>query len=116
MSRTIALSIMAGQVSLGSGLWIVLLGWPAIFVSLIAFLLAVVRKSRPAAVVGCLFAAPMFLYLSLSPRYFLLAPLAFLLLCVLTWRIRQAGWLAVVAMALPATSILVWLGIQVLNE
>jgi hypothetical protein len=116
VSLAFALSMMAGQVSLGSGWWIALLGWPAIFISIIAFSLAVVRKSRSAAVVGCVFAAPMFAYLSLSPRFFLVAPLAFLLLCALAWRIRHAGRLAVLALALPATAILVWLGIQVLSE
>ena len=91
-----------------------LTAWPPPPDAGISVAIPVARCTR--GVVGCVFAAPMFAYLSLSPRFFLVAPFAFLLLCVLAWRIRHAGTLAVLALALPATAILVWLGIQVLSE
>ncbi len=107
---------MVGAITLGPGWWVALLGWPAIFASVVAFSIAVAYRSRPAAVVGCLLAAPFFAYLSLTPRFGWVAPPAFLLLCVLAWRIKASGRVVVGALALPATSILVWLAFAVLNQ
>jgi len=100
----------------GSGWWVSLFGWPAVFGAFVAFSLAVARKSRAAAIVACLLAAPMFFYLSLTPRFYWAAPLAFGLLCVLAWRIRNIGWLATGVLALPAVSLIAWLAYAVLSQ
>jgi glycerol-3-phosphate acyltransferase PlsY len=65
-----------------SGAWIALLGWPAVIGAAVALSTAVVRRSRTAAVIGCVLAAPMLLYLSLTPRFDWPAASAFGLLCV----------------------------------
>jgi len=100
----------------GSGWWVLLLGWPAIFGAVGAFSLAVTRKSRMPAIVGCLLVAPMFLYLTATPRFRWLAPAAFALLCVLAWRVEKSGWITSCLLALPAVSILLWLGYAVVNQ
>jgi len=107
---------MFNGVEFGPGWWILLLGWPVIFVALIAFSLAVIRKSRKSGILGCLFAAPMFLYLMMSPRFAWAAFASFVLLCVLTWRVRKSGWLVNLILALPAVSLLVLVAYAVLTQ
>jgi hypothetical protein len=97
----------------GSGWWVMLLGWPAVLGASVAFTLAVARKSRAAAIFGLILAAPMCLYLSATPRFQWPAPLAFAFLCVLTWRIRESGWLTSALLALPAAAILIWLALAI---
>ncbi len=107
---------MVETITLGSGWWVALLGWPAVFASIVAFSIAVACRSRPAAVVGCLLAAPFFAYLSLTPRFRWVALPAFFLLCVLAWRIKKSGRVLAGALALPAAGILAWLAFAVLNQ
>ena len=107
---------MGTYFTLGEGWWVALLGWPAIFVSVVAFSVAVTRKSRRVAVAGCLLAAPMFGYLSLYPSFRWAAFVGFALLCVLAWRVKESGWLVIGALALPAAFILVRLGWAILNQ
>ena len=101
---------------LGPGWWVLLLGWPAIFGASVAFSLAAARKSPRAAMIGCVLAAPMFLYLSGAPRFHWLAPTAFVLLCVFAWRIKRSGWIANCVLVLPAVSILLWLAYAVVTQ
>lgn len=101
------------QVEMGNGWWVALLGWPALAAGVGAFWFAWVRKSRPAGIVGCVLTAPLFLYLSLTPRFQWLAPVALGLLCILAWRIRHAGGLTACLLALPAACIVLWLAFAV---
>ena len=107
---------MLNGIELGSGWWVLLLGWPAIIAALIAFSLAVARKSRKLGALACLLAAPMFLYLAATPRFSWLALGSFAFLCILTWRVKKSGWLANAILALPAVSILVWLAYAVATQ
>ncbi|NND36571.1 MAG: hypothetical protein HKN81_05480 [Gammaproteobacteria bacterium] len=99
-----------------SGAWIALLGWPSLFGGALAFAFAIARKSRRWAIVGCVLAAPTFLYLALTPRFGWIAAAAFALLCVLVWRIRDAGRLATSALVIPAASLLLWLAYAVVTQ
>ena len=107
---------MITGVEAGSGWWVLLFGWPAVFAAVVAFSVAAARKSRGTAIVGCLFTAPMFFYLSLASRFHWAAPVAFCLLCVLAWRIKNSGWLSAFVLALPAASLVVWLAYTVLTQ
>jgi hypothetical protein len=100
----------------GSGWWVALLGWPAVASAVMAFAVAVARKSRGAAIAGCLLAAPFFFYITLAPRFHWVGPLSFASLCILAWRIRQSSLLVTCILALPATSLLTWLAYLVLSE
>jgi len=100
----------------GAGWWVALLGWPAVAGSVVVFSVAVARRSRAAAVIGCLLAAPMFAYLSLTPSFHWMAPLAYGLLCVLAWRIKRFSALASGVLALPAAGLLIWLAYAVLLQ
>ena len=100
----------------GPGWWVLLFGWPAVFGAAGAFSLAVARKSRLPAILGCLLAAPMFLYLSAAPLLRWSAPAAFVLLCVLAWRIENSGWTTNCLLALPTVTILAWLGYAVVTQ
>ena len=101
------------HIEVGSGWWVALFGWPLLAAAIGAFWLAWVRKSRLVAIAGCALAAPLFLYLGLTPRFRWLAPSALGLLCILAWRIRYAGGLAASLLALPAAGIVVWLAFAV---
>ncbi|MDH4032146.1 MAG: hypothetical protein OEU49_14940 [Chromatiales bacterium] len=101
---------------MGSGGWVLLLGWPAVLAAVVAFSLAVARRSRTAAIAGCLLAGPMFSYLSLAPRFHWIAPVAFGLLCILAWRVKRSGRLAVFLLALPAMILVAWLAYAVLTQ
>jgi hypothetical protein len=107
---------MATGFEFGPGWWVLLLGWPAILGAFVAFSLAVARKSRLPAIFGCLLVAPMFLYLSAAPRFLWLAPAAFVLLCLLAWRVEKSGWITNCLLALPAVTILAWLGYAVVTQ
>ena len=107
---------MITAVEPGAGWWVVLLGWPAVAGAVVAFWVAVMRRSRAAAVVGCVLAAPIFAYLSLAPRFFWLAPLVFGLLCVLAWRVGRSRRLASGVLALPAAGLLLWLAYAALSQ
>lgn len=104
------------EIYFGSGSWVMLLGWPAISGAVVAFGFAVARKSRLAAVVSCLLALPMFLYLSATPRFTWAAPLAFVLLCLFAWRIRRSSQLTTAVLALPAAFLVAWLAFAVLTQ
>ena len=93
-----------------------MLGWPSIVGAAVALSVASARRSRMAAVMGCVLAAPMFAYLSLTPRFGWVALAAFVLLCVLAWRVRTASRIVIGVLALPAASLLLWLAYAVLNE
>ncbi|MFQ5633980.1 MAG: hypothetical protein ACE5G3_01430 [Gammaproteobacteria bacterium] len=97
------------------GWWIALLGWPAISAAATAFALAVFRRSPAAAVTGCVLAAPMMLYLSLTPLFYWAAPVSYLALCVLAWRVRRWPRGVSVTLLLPAAAVLLWLAVAVLN-
>jgi hypothetical protein len=99
-----------------SGAWVALLGWPFLIGGALAFALAIARKSRGWAAVGCVLAAPTFLYLMLTPRFGWIAAAAFALLCLLVWRIRDAGWLATIAMLVPAASLVLWVAYVVVTQ
>jgi hypothetical protein len=101
---------------LESGAWITLLGWPAVIGAAAALSMAVVRQSRSAAVVGCVLAAPMFLYLSLTPRFGWAAATAFALLCVFAWRAPVTGRLVSGALLLPAVSLALWVAYVVSTQ
>jgi len=107
---------MITAVEPGAGWWVAILGWPAVSGAVVAFSVALARRSRVAAVVGCLLAAPMFAYLSLAPRFHWVAPLAFGLLCVLAWRIERSGRLASGILVAPAAALLTWLAYAVLIQ
>ncbi len=107
---------MITAVEPGAGWWVALLGWPAVVGAVGAGSAAVPRSSRAAAVIGCLFAAPIFAYLSLAPRFHWVAPLAFGLLCVLAWRVERFGRVASGILATPAAGLLLWLGYAVLMQ
>lgn len=104
------------SIEMGPGWWVMLFGWPAIFGALVAFLIAQASKSRATAFVGLLLTAPMFLYLSLTPRFQWTAPLAFALLCVLVWRFEDSSRWSKCLLALPAASILIWLAFAVITQ
>ncbi len=66
---------MEPQVERGVEMVAVLLGWPAVTVSVICFSAAILRRSRQLAIAGCCLALPMFLYLAMTPGFRYLAPL-----------------------------------------
>lgn len=103
-------------ISGGTGWWIALLGWPPIIGAIIALAIAMARRSRAAAVAGCVLAAPMFLYLGITPRFGWVALASFGLLCVFAWRVTVAGRLAIAAMILPAASLITWVAYAVLTQ
>jgi hypothetical protein len=99
-----------------SGAWAALLGWPLVSAAAAAFWLAVARRSRAAAVTGCVLAAPMLLYLGITPRFGWLALAALGLLCVFAGRVRTAGHWAIAAMLLPAATLVVWVAYAVIAQ
>lgn len=107
---------MLDALETGSGAWIVLLGWPAIAAAVAMMILATLKGSRTLSAIACLLAAPLFLYLALSPYFRWLAVAAFALLAVHAWRLDRAHPLASVALVLPAASLVAWLGWTVLTQ
>ena len=94
----------------------ILLGWPAVAVSVICFGAAVLRRSRRLAIAGCCLALPMFLYLTMTPRFRYLAPLGFLGLGLAAWRIREAHWLVTIALLVPAVGQILVLACGVIGQ
>ncbi len=107
---------MLDALETGSGAWIALLGWPAIAAAAAVMVLATLKGSRPLSMLGCLLAAPLFLYLALSPHFRWLAVAAFALLSVHAWRLDRAHPLASLLLVLPAASLVAWLGWTVLTQ
>ena len=99
-----------------SGAWIALLGWPAISGAAVALSVALVRRSRVAAVVGCGLATPMFLYLSLTPRFGWAAAITFALLWVFAWRVPVTARRFSGTLLLPAVSLAVWVAYVVRTQ
>lgn len=100
----------------GSGAWIALLGWPAIAAAAAVMCLATLKGSRILSALGCLLAAPLFIYLALSPHFRWLAAAAFALLVVHAWRLDRSHPLASAMLVLPAASLVGWLGWTVLTR
>lgn len=107
---------MRDLLEIGSGAWIVLLGWPAIAAAIATMVLATLKRSRRLSALGCALAAPFFLYLALTPAFRWLAVAAFTLLAVHAWRLDRAHPLASVLLVLPAFCLLAWLGWTVLTQ
>jgi hypothetical protein len=93
-----------------------LLGWPAIALSVICFGAAVRRRSRPLAFAGCCLALPMFLYLTMTPGFRYLAPLGFVGLVLATWRVRDGHRLVTLALLLPAFGQILLLAYGVITQ
>ena len=84
--------------------------------SVVALLCAFFHKSRVAAFLGSLLAAPMFLYLSATPRFRWTAPVAYGLLVLMAWRRGKLRWWIMCLLALPAAGILAWLVYAVMTQ
>lgn len=90
--------------------------WIAIGLATASFAYAALRGSQPVAIVGCVLAAPLFLYLSLTPRLRWYAVIAYIMLCAYAWRVRRGDWITSVILLLPAVSMTLWLGYVVLDQ
>jgi hypothetical protein len=77
---------------------------------------AVAKRSRRLAGVGCLLIAPICLYLTATPRFQLLAPLAFASACLAASRIDAWPRTASVALLLPAAALFGWLANTVATQ
>lgn len=107
---------MESDFGFSPGAWVLLLGWPALLAAVIAMTVAVSRRSRPLAWLACILVAPMSFYLALAPRFRLVAPLAFISFCIASWAVRSQPRAAVVLLALPIASLLVWLAVAVVLQ
>ena len=65
--------------------WPLIFGWPFVGVAIVLFGLGLLRRLFPFVLLGSFFAAPFCLYLSLTPRFWFVAP--FVLLSSIA-----AGW------------------------
>jgi hypothetical protein len=107
---------LESQLEHGVEMVLILLGWPAVGVSIVCFSAAVVRHSRAFAVTGCALALPMLLYLTLTPAFRYLAPLGLVGLGLATWRIRTARPLVTVSLLLPALTLVLVLAVAVATQ
>jgi len=97
-------------------MWPILLGWPAVLVSLALSVLGIVRSKPVWLVVSAVAVLPISLYLAGTPRFSWVGLILPVLLFAASFAVRRSLlWLAWSCVA-PVAGFFLWLGVIILTE
>ena len=95
---------------------VVALGWPAVMASLLLTTIGILKRSWQTALAGTVLAIPFTFYLSLTPRFEWIAPLAGIAYCSVPIFVHRGARVLAVLLALPFAGLVLFVASAVLSQ